>query len=98
MFAVVHGVIAAALQSLFPATATTMTPSIERTGTRLGMILSMVGVASLTGPAIEGALIQKDDGVYLYAQLFSATSNLIDALAGMACMIAKTGFKLKVKA
>lgn len=98
VFAVVYGIIAAALQSFFPATATTMTPSIDRTGTRLGMILSMVGVASLTGPAIEGALIQEDNGAYLYAQLFSATSILIGALAGVACRIAKTGFKLKVKA
>lgn len=75
-----------------------MTPSIEKTGTRLGMILSVVGVASLTGPAIEGALIQEDDGVYLYAQLFSATATLIGALAGVACRIAKTGFRIKVKA
>ncbi|ODM18443.1 hypothetical protein SI65_06314 [Aspergillus cristatus] len=98
VFAVVYGIIAAALQSLFPATATTMTPSIERTGTRLGMILTIVGVASLMGPAIEGALIQEDDGVYLYAQLFSATAILIGALAAVACRIAKTGFKFKVKA
>lgn len=62
------------------------------------MILSMVGAASLTSPTIEGALIQEDNGAYLYAQLFSATSILIGALAGVACRIAKTGFKLKVKA
>lgn len=58
----------------------------------------MVGVASLNRPAIEGALIQEENGAYLYAQLFSATSILIRALAGVACRIAKTGFKLKVKA
>ncbi|OJJ29707.1 hypothetical protein ASPWEDRAFT_143615 [Aspergillus wentii DTO 134E9] len=91
-FAVVYGVLSAALQSLFPATATTMTPSIEKTGTRLGMILSIVGVASLTGPSILGSLIQIDQGEYLYGQLFSATSILIGAISVVAARIAKTGF------
>jgi MFS family permease len=62
VFAVIYGLIAAALQSLFPAIATTMTPHANRTGTRVGMIFSFVSIATLTGPAICGALIQKGGG------------------------------------
>ncbi|PYI11078.1 MFS general substrate transporter [Aspergillus sclerotiicarbonarius CBS 121057] len=97
VFAVVYGIIAAALQSLFPATATTMSPEMKKTGTRVGMIMSIVGAASLTGPSIQGALINRDDGGYLYGQLFSATSILIGALAGVACRISKSGFVWKAK-
>ncbi|KAK6604590.1 MFS monocarboxylate transporter [Botrytis cinerea] len=57
-FAIIYGFIAAALQALFPATATTLTTDPEKTGVRLGMILSVVGFACLTGPPISGALIQ----------------------------------------
>lgn len=98
VFAVSYGVIAAALQSLFPATATTMTPDIKRTGTRLGMILSIVSVATLTGPAIQGALVQQDHGGYLYAQIFAATSVFVGALAALAARVAKTGLRWWVKA
>ncbi|KAI1339532.1 MFS general substrate transporter [Xylariaceae sp. FL0016] len=86
-FAVLYGLLAAALQALFPAVATTMTPDLSRTGTRVGMIFSFVSFATLTGPAISGALIQKRDGDYLYAQLFAGTSVLIGALFAVAAKV-----------
>ncbi|KAE8154598.1 MFS general substrate transporter [Aspergillus avenaceus] len=98
VFAAVYGFIAAALQSLFPAGATTMTPDPSKTGTRMGMIFTMVGLATLTGPAIQGELIHRDDGGYLYGQIFAATSILLGALAAVASRVAKTGWRLKVKA
>lgn len=66
-FTVVYGLVGGAAQSLFPATATTMTPDIKRTGTRLRMIFSIAGFATLTGPAIEGALIARNGGRYIGA-------------------------------
>lgn len=66
-------------------------------GTRVGMIMSFVGVATLTGPSIQGALIQKDEGEYLYAQMYAATSILVGAVADLACRIAKSGFVLRAK-
>lgn len=97
-FAVVYGFIAAALQALFPAAATTMTPEPSRTGTRVGMILSLVSLANLTGPAICGALIQRGHGDYQSAQIFAASSILLGAIMALAARVAKTGriFKAKI--
>ncbi|RAK96663.1 MFS general substrate transporter, partial [Aspergillus ibericus CBS 121593] len=91
-FTVVYGLVGGAAQSLFPATATTMTPDIKRTGTRLGMILSIVGFATLTGPAIEGALISRDSGRYIGAQLFAGVCIILGAFAAVAVRVVKVGW------
>lgn len=97
VFAVIYGFLAAALQALYPAIATTMTPSPDRTGTRTGMIFWVVSFASLTGPAIDGALIQREDGGYLYAQIFAASCVLVGGITAAAARIVQTGWVLKVK-
>ncbi|KAH8424852.1 uncharacterized protein LDX57_002596 [Aspergillus melleus] len=97
VFTVFYGLVGGAAQSLFPATATTMTPDVRRTGTRLGMILSVVGFATLTGPAIEGALIQQEGGSYIGAQGFAASAIMLGALFAFACRVAKTGLHFRVK-
>jgi predicted MFS family arabinose efflux permease len=97
VFTVLYGLAAAALQALLPATATTMTPHANRTGTRVGMIFTIVSFATLTGPAIAGVLIQRDNGRYLYAQLFAGSSIVLGALMGAASRLAKTGFVLRAK-
>lgn len=79
-FAVVYGILAAALQALFPAVAITMTPTPEKTGTRVGMIFSFVSLANLTGPAICGAIIRQRGGSYIGAQMFGASSILLGAI------------------
>lgn len=70
---------------------------LRKVGTRVGMVLTVVSFATLTGPAIEGALIQRDQGGYLLAQIFAATSILIGAVAGTVARVAKVGWKLHVK-
>lgn len=96
-FVVVYGLVGGAAQSVIPATATTMTPDINRTGTRLGMIMSIVGFATLTGPAIEGALIATDGGGYVAAQIFAGVSILLGVCAVAAARVAKAGWGLDVK-
>lgn len=91
-FAIIYGFIAAALQALFPATATTLTTDPEKTGVRLGMILSVVGFACLTGPPISGALIQAGGGSYLYAQIFAGTSIALSVLCLAASRVSKAGW------
>ncbi|BCS16935.1 monocarboxylate permease [Aspergillus luchuensis] len=97
-FAVVYGIVGGAAQSLIPATATTMTPDLNRTGTRLGMSMSIVGFATLTGPAIQGALIATDGGRYMAAQIFAGVSILLGACAVAAARVAKVGWGMDVKA
>ncbi|RFU74392.1 hypothetical protein TARUN_7853 [Trichoderma arundinaceum] len=96
-FAIVYGLIAAALQALFPAVATTMTPDPSRTGTRVGMILGFVSFSTLTGPAICGAIIEKQNGSYLGAQMFAASCILLGALMALAARVTKAGPKLTTK-
>ncbi|KAL4889092.1 major facilitator superfamily domain-containing protein [Aspergillus ambiguus] len=97
-FAAVYGVVGGAVQALFPASITSMSPDIKKNGTRVGMILSIVSIATLTGPAIEGALIHQAGGSYLYAQVFAATSILVGAFAAVAARVAKAGWAWNVKA
>ena len=88
VFAVVYGFSGAAIQSLFPASATSLTKDVKKTGVRLGMIFSVVSLASLTGPPISGALIQQANGKYLYAQIFAGVVMLVGCLTTLACRLA----------
>ncbi|KAI0017712.1 major facilitator superfamily domain-containing protein [Xylariomycetidae sp. FL0641] len=97
VFTVIYGLLAAALQALFPAAATTMTPEANRTGTRVGMILGFVSFANLTGPAICGVLINSDGGSYLGAQMFAGSSIFLGAIMATAARVAKTGWVLRVR-
>ncbi|KAL4899110.1 hypothetical protein BDW74DRAFT_189558 [Aspergillus multicolor] len=96
VFVVIYGLAGGAAQSLFPATVTIMAPDIRKAGTRIGMILSIVGFATLTGPAIDGALIQTMDGDYTGAQVFSGTVIVLGASAAVAARVSKTGWKFGV--
>lgn len=93
-FSVVYGLLAASLQALFPAAATTLTPHPNRTGTRVGMMLFFVSFANLTGPAICGALIKADGGSYLGAQLFAASSIFLGACMAACARFSKARFAL----
>ncbi|KAM3426872.1 hypothetical protein NHJ13734_009220 [Beauveria thailandica] len=97
VFAVVYGLAAAALQALYPAVSTTMTPHPSRTGTRVGMILGFVSLANLTGPAISGAIIERSGGSYLGAQMFAATAILLATVTAVGARVARAGWKVCVK-
>ncbi|KAI4597937.1 hypothetical protein KJ359_003744 [Pestalotiopsis sp. 9143b] len=97
VFAVIYGFLAAALQALFPAGATTMTPDPSKTGIRTGMVMSIVSLANLTGPAICGALIQRAGGSYLGAQIFAGSSIVLGMLMMVAARTAKAGWVLRAK-
>lgn len=97
VFAVIYGLVAASLQALLPAVATTMTPDPTKTGTRVGMILAFVSLANLTGPAICGAIIELQGGSYKGAQIFAGTSILAGTLMATASRVAKVGSKLQIK-
>ncbi|KAL8928611.1 MAG: hypothetical protein Q9208_001845 [Pyrenodesmia sp. 3 TL-2023] len=90
-FSVVYGLFAAGIQSLFPATTSSLTTEIKKTGVRMGMIFSIVSFASLTGSPLAGALIQKRNGSYLYAQMFAGSVMFCGCLTLVAARLAKTG-------
>ncbi len=92
-FAVVYGLFAAGIQSLFPATLSSLTTDLKRTGVRMGMVFTVVSFAALTGPPLAGALIQKDNGGYLYAQMFSGSVLMGGCATLLAGRAASKGWK-----
>ena len=70
-WAVIYGIVGAAIQSLFPATLSSLTKDPQMQGTRMGMVFTIVSFAVLTGPPIAGQLIQRRGGGYEYAQIFA---------------------------
>lgn len=83
-WAVIYGVFSAAVQSLFPATLSSLTTDLRMAGTRMGMVLTIVSFAVLTGPPISGQLIQIKGGAFEYAQIFSAVAILFGC--GLLCV------------
>lgn len=69
VFATFYGIGSAGIQSLYPPTLSSLTMDLNKAGVRMGMGFSIVAFASLTGPPLAGALIQKGGGDYLYAQM-----------------------------
>ena len=96
-FALVYGLFAAGIQSLFPATLSSLTSDIKKTGVRMGMVFTVISFATLTGPPLAGALIQHDGGRYLYAQIFAGTVLECGCLTLIAARISMSGLKLKVR-
>ncbi|BDD63257.1 hypothetical protein MPDQ_001881 [Monascus purpureus] len=96
-FSVVYGAAAAGIQSLFPATLSTLTTDLSKIGVRMGMVFGVVGVAALIGSPIAGALIQSDGGQYLYAQMFMASCIFAGASILVATRVAKVGFALRLR-
>ncbi|CAG8133133.1 unnamed protein product [Penicillium olsonii] len=90
-FAVFYGLFAAGIQSLFPATLSTLTTDLKKIGVRMGMVLSVVGVAALIGSPIAGALVVYDDGDYLYAQMFMGSAIIAGSLTLIGARVTKIG-------
>lgn len=76
-FVAVYGFFGGGVQSLFPASLPSLTSDLSKVGVRIGMVFSIVSIASLTGPPIAGALIDTDGGQYLGAQLFGGSSMIL---------------------
>ena len=80
-------------ESLFPATLASLTSDLKKAGVRMGMVFSVVGFACLTGPPLAGALIQKRQGSYLYAQIFAGSVMMGGCITLMASRVSRNGWK-----
>lgn len=90
-FAACYGLVAAGIQSLFPATLSSLTTDLKKAGVRMGMVMSVVAVAALIGSPIAGALVTEDGGEYLYAQMFMGGAIVAGTMTLVAARIAKVG-------
>ena len=91
-----YGINVAALQCLIPPTVASLTSDMRVIGTRLGMVFSCMGLASLTGPPIGGALQGAMNGRYTGAQIWSAVSTMICAILLIITRISRAERKLRV--
>ena len=96
-FSVIYGTVAAGVQGMFPAALSSLTNDLRKMGVRVGMVLSIVAFACLAGPPLAGALMERDEESYLYAQIWGGMSLIVGALVVMAARIAGTGWEWRKK-
>lgn len=96
-FCIIYGFFAAGIQSLGPAACASLTSDLTKMGVRTGMCFSVISVACLTGPPLAGALIQKNDGGFLFAQIFGGSALIGGSLTLVATRVAKNGWDLRVR-
>ncbi|OGM46051.1 hypothetical protein ABOM_005694 [Aspergillus bombycis] len=98
-FTVIYGFFAAGVQSFFPAVVTRLTHDQTRIGTGMGMVFAIVGVASLVGLPLSGALVSaRPGGGFLDAQMAAGTFLAVGAVFMGLTRAAKTGPVWFVKA
>ncbi|KAH8880777.1 MFS general substrate transporter [Thozetella sp. PMI_491] len=91
-FVAVFGYFGAGVQSLFPASLSSLTEDMSKIGVRIGMVFTVVSVASLSGPPIAGQLIQARGGNYLGAQIFGGTTMVLGTAFLVGARIARHGW------
>ena len=97
VFAVIYGVALAAAMGLFVGTVPSLTKDMNKIGTRVGMVLTVISLGPLTGPSVAGSLIERTGGNYLAAQIWAGASLLLSAGSLVAARLYTTGWHLKVK-
>ncbi|KAF1918692.1 major facilitator superfamily domain-containing protein [Ampelomyces quisqualis] len=97
-WAIGYGFFVSGFQGMFPAVLTSLTKDMSRVGTRNGMGLAIIGLGTLVGPPIAGALIQSNGGDYLIAQMFGGITVLLGSIVLVIGRISITGVKWKMRA
>ena len=93
----VYGFFSAGFLGLFPASIACLTENPKKIGIRMGMVFSLVGFANLIGPPVSGALIQRMNGLYLGAQIFSGLCCCIGGIILVIARVNKVGMKLNMR-
>ncbi|KAI5460993.1 MFS monocarboxylate transporter [Mariannaea sp. PMI_226] len=97
VFAAFYGLASAAAMGLFAGTVPSLTKDLDKIGTRVGMILTLMSLGPLTGPPVAGALIERSGGSYLPGQIWAGVSLLVAVAALVGARVIRTGLSLKVK-
>ncbi|GAB0137268.1 hypothetical protein EsDP_00005541 [Epichloe bromicola] len=97
VFAVFYGLASAAAMGLFAGTVPSLTKDLDKIGTRVGMVLTLMSLGPLTGPPVAGALIQRSGGNYVASQIWAGVSLLVAVMALSGARVIRTGLSLDVK-
>lgn len=97
-WAVIYGIISAGVQGLFPVALSSLTDDLKKLGVRMGMVLTIVSFAALTGSPIAGALVQanNEDGraKYLYMEMFMGSVMLFGTVLLVLARISRFGLEV----
>lgn len=96
-FTIFFGLANGAAQGIFVGSLASLTTDPRKMGTRFGMVCTIVGFASLAGPPTAGAIIDRSDGRYLWAQIWAGSVILLGSLALVGSRWSVTGMKFWVK-
>lgn len=96
-FTVFTGMFAASWQGMFPTCIAALSDDITRTGTRLGMALSVTSFAALVGGPIGGALLGTDHGSYMSPQVWAAVTMVIGFALALGSRVTKYGYDWRKK-
>jgi MFS family permease len=99
VFAVVYGSGSAVIQALWPAIIGSMSreQDLKKAGVRMGMAFTIVSFSSFTGPPLAGALIQVNNGNYMYANIWAGSSFFIGGALLVATRYSLVGWDWKAK-
>ncbi|KAF3762226.1 MFS general substrate transporter [Cryphonectria parasitica EP155] len=81
-----YGAVSASFQCLLPTTVASITPRLDKVGTRMGIAFFLVAFSSMTGPPVGGALQTADGGGYTGAQAWAASVTLVGCFL---CFVAR---------
>ena len=90
-----YGFFGAGVQGIFPAASAALADNAHKLGVRVGMLFSVVGFSALTSTPIAGALVSRDNGSYLYAQLYGGVALMLGTAFTIAARTAKHGVTLR---
>jgi len=93
VFCVLYGFSSGAFVSMGPALIAQISP-IREIGVRTGTFFLCVSVGGLTGNPIGGALLEEDNGGFLYLQLFCGLTMAAGFLTYVASRWTQVGFKV----
>jgi len=100
IFATFYGFSGGVFQCLFPTTIASLNTDLSKNGVRLGMALTVISFACLSGPPIGGALLATNGGGrggYMSAQLGVGLAMALGASLLGVGRVVKYGWSLKIK-
>ncbi|KAF1846043.1 MFS general substrate transporter [Cucurbitaria berberidis CBS 394.84] len=97
IWTVFYGVFSAAFQSLFPTSIAEYSSDIAKTGTRLGMGLSVIGFSALVAGPLGGALLQAAHGNYTVPIAWAGASTLVGTILCVCARCMKFGWGVRIR-
>jgi MFS family permease len=97
VFAVFFGLANGAAQGVYVGALASLTKDPRKMGTRFGMVCTVVAFATLAGPPTAGAIIDKDGGRYIWAQVWAGIVIALGSCTIAMARVKSTGWRLKVK-